>query len=215
MTRSVVTSTRLEILGPAGQLELAVDEAGTLAVAAAVICHPHPLQQGTMQNKVVTTLARTFANLGAVAVRFNFRGVGGSAGAYADGVGERDDAAAVVDFARKRWSGLPVYLGGFSFGAAVALAVASRVAPRGLVTVAPPIARLGAEFVPPRCPWLLVHGSDDDVVPAGPVIEWASALAAPPRVVQLAGVGHFFHGHLNSLSAAVAEFFAADFGVRA
>jgi alpha/beta superfamily hydrolase len=215
MTRRAVTSTRVEIPGPAGQLELAVDQAGTSAAAVAVICHPHPLQQGTMHNKVVTTLARTFANLGAAAVRFNFRGVGDSAGAYADGVGERDDAAAVVEFARERWAGLPVYLGGFSFGGAVALGIASRIAPRGLVTVAPPVARLGAEFVPPRCPWLLLHGSDDDVVPAGPVIEWATALAAPPRVVQLAGVGHFFHGHLNALSAAVTEFFAADFGVLA
>jgi alpha/beta superfamily hydrolase len=211
MTRRTVTSTRVELSGPAGRLELAVDEAGGPALAAAVICHPHPLQQGTMHNKVVTTLARTFANLGASAVRFNFRGVGDSAGVYADGVGERDDATAVVAYARERWPGLPVYLGGFSFGGAVALAVASRVAPRGLVTVAPPVARLGADFVPPRCPWLLVHGSDDDVVPAGPVIEWAAALAAPPHIAQLAGVGHFFHGHLRELSAAVTDFFAADF----
>jgi alpha/beta superfamily hydrolase len=214
MTRRAVTSTRAETLGPAGRLELALDEAGGNVAAVAVICHPHPLQQGTMQNKVVTTLARTFANLGAVAIRFDFRGVGDSEGSHADGVGERDDAAAVVAYGRERWPGLPLYLGGFSFGGAVALAIAASVAPRGLVTVAPPVARLGPGFVPPDCPWLLVHGSADDVVPAGPVVEWAAALAAPPRIVQLAGVGHFFHGHLNALSAAVTDFFAADFGAR-
>lgn len=168
-----------------------------------------------MQNKVVTTLARTFANLGAVAIRFNFRGVGESEGSHADGLGERDDAAAVVSYGRERWPGLPLYLCGFSFGGAVALAIAARVEPRGLVTVAPAIARLRPDFVPPRCPWLLVHGAADDVVPAEPVIEWAAALAAPPRIVQLAGVDHFFHGHLNALSAAVVDFFAGDFGASA
>jgi uncharacterized protein len=215
MARRGVTSTRVEIAGPVGRLELALDDTGDAARAVAVICHPHPQQRGTMQNKVVTTLARAFANLGAVAVRFNFRGVGGSEGHYAGGDGERDDASAVVSWGRERWDGLPVYLGGFSFGAAVTLAIASRVAPHGLVTVAPPVASLPAAFVPPRCPWLLVHGSADDVVRAEPVVAWATALAAPPRIVRLAGVGHFFHGHLNALSEAVTKFFAADFGARA
>ena len=168
-----------------------------------------------MQNKVVTTLARTFANLGAIAVRFNFRGVGASAGGYTDGEGERDDVLAVMDWSRARWPGLRVYLGGFSFGAAMALGVAARAAPAGLVTVAPPVTRLPADFEPPRCPWLLVHGSADDVVAASPVIEWANALAAPPRIVVVDGVGHYFHGHLNVLGNAVAEFFGADFGLKA
>jgi uncharacterized protein len=102
VTRAV-TSTPVEIAGPAGRIEAALDDTGGAAAAVAVICHPHPLQLGTMQNKVVTTLARTFANLGAVAVRFNFRGVGASAGAHADGVGERDDVVAVMDFCRASW----------------------------------------------------------------------------------------------------------------
>jgi alpha/beta superfamily hydrolase len=106
-----------------------------------------------------------------------------------------------------------MYLGGFSFGAAMALGVAARAAPAGLVTVAPPVTRLPAHFEAPRCPWLLVHGTADDVVPATPVVEWANALAAPPRVVLVDGVGHYFHGHLNVLGTAVSEFFAADFGL--
>lgn len=206
-----MTSTAIEIPGPAGRLQGALDDTGGAPSAVAVICHPHPLQQGSMQNKVTTTLARTFANLGAVSVRFNFRGVGASEGWHADGVGEREDVLAVVAWSRSRWPGLRVYLGGFSFGAAMALGVASRVEPAGLVTVAPPVRWLTADFAAPRCPWLLVHGSADDVVPAEPVLAWARALAVPPQVVLVDGVGHFFHGNLNALRDAVAEFFGADF----
>ena len=206
-------AARVEVEGPAGALEAAVDASIRPAVATAVICHPHPLQAGTMTNKVVTTLSRAFTRLGADAVRFNFRGVGASAGSYADGVGERDDALAVVAWSRARWSDRPLYLCGFSFGAAVAAAIAARVAPAGLVTVAPPAERLRTGFVAPSCPWLLVHGDADDVVPSQPVIEWAQSLALPPRIVVVPGVGHFFHGRLPALIDAVTEFFGADFAV--
>jgi alpha/beta superfamily hydrolase len=167
-----------------------------------------------MTNKVVTTVARAFTRLGADAVRFNFRGVGASAGSYAEGIGERDDAAAVTAWARARWPGRRLYLGGFSFGAAVAASIASRVAPAGLVTVAPPLERLRADFAVPACPWLLIHGDADDVVPAAPVLEWCASLARPPRVVLLPGVGHFFHGALPALAGAVSEAFAAEFAAR-
>ena len=199
----------IEIAGPAGRLEAAIDAGAGAAVATAVICHPHPLQQGTMGNKVVTTVARAFARLGADAVRFNFRGVGGSAGAYADGIGERDDALAVVAWCRERWPARPLYLGGFSFGAAIALGVAAHVAPAGLVTVAPPVERVRADFVAPACPWLLIHGDADDVVPPQPVLEWCATLSAPPKIVLLPGVGHFFHGRLAALTDAVTEHFGA------
>jgi alpha/beta superfamily hydrolase len=204
-------ATDVEIPGPAGTLQAAVDMSAVQPVATAVVCHPHPLQQGTMTNKVVTTVARAFARLGADAVRFNFRGVGASTGSYADGVGERDDALAVVAWCRERWPGRPLYLGGFSFGAAVAIAVAARAAPAGLVTVAPPVDRLPPDLEAPTCPWLLVHGDADEVVPAAPVLEWSGKLAAPPRVVLLPGVGHFFHGRLQALTDAVGDAFGADF----
>lgn len=206
--------TGVEILGPAGTLEAAIDERQGPAVATAVVCHPHPLQQGTMSNKVVTTVARAFARLGADAVRFNFRGVGASTGTHAAGVGERDDALAVAGWARARWPDRRLYLAGFSFGAAVAASIAARVAPAGLVTVAPPLDRLRADFVAPKCPWLLIHGDADDVVPAAPVLEWCASLAAPPRIVLLPGVGHFFHGRLQALVDAVTEMFSADFAAR-
>jgi alpha/beta superfamily hydrolase len=201
----------LAIAGPAGALEAVIDVSARPAVATAVICHPHPLQQGTMSNKVVTTVARAFARLGADAVRFNFRGVGASAGRYGDGVGEREDALAVVAWCRERWPGRPLYLGGFSFGGAVAAAIAARVAPAGLVTVAPAVDRLASDFVAPACPWLLIHGEADEVVPLQPVLEWCSKLAAPPRIVSLPGVGHFFHGRLPALTEAVTAQFGGDF----
>jgi alpha/beta superfamily hydrolase len=210
-TARVPAKAAIEIAGPAGVLEAAIDVSARPAVATAVICHPHPLQQGTMSNKVVTTVARAFARLGADAVRFNFRGVGASAGRYADGVGERDDALAVVAWCRERWPNRPLYLGGFSFGGAVAAAIAARVAPAGLVTVAPPVDRLATDFVPPACPWLLIHGAADEVVPLEPVLEWCAKLQAPPRIVLLPGVGHFFHGHLPALTEAVTSQFGGDF----
>ncbi len=213
MTHRVVSSQSVVVPGPAGTLEAAIDTVGAASGAVAVICHPHPLEQGTMQNKVVTTLARAFAHLGAFSVRFNFRGVGGSQGRFDDGVGERADALAVVAWSRARWPGLRLYLGGFSFGGGVALTSAAEAQPFGLVTVAPPVEKLPPSFVPPSCPWLLVHGTADDVVPVAPTEAWVAGLAAPPQVVLLEGVGHFFHGQLRTLESAVASFFGADFGV--
>jgi alpha/beta superfamily hydrolase len=209
--KRVATRIGLEIAGPAGVLEAAIDGSTLPAIATAVICHPHPLQAGTMTNKVVTTLSRAFTSLGADAVRFNFRGVGASAGSYADGVGEREDALAVIAWSRAQWPGRPIYLGGFSFGGAIAAAIAARAAPAGLVTVAPAVDRLPRDFAAPSCPWLLVHGDADDVVPPQPVLDWAESLAAPPRIVLLPNVGHFFHGRLAALLDTVTDFFAADF----
>jgi uncharacterized protein len=215
MTRSVVTSQPSSLIGPAGALEAAIDSVVPEPRAIAVLCHPHPLEQGTMQNKVVTTLARAFAHLGAHAVRFNFRGVGESEGRYDGGAGERADALAVVAWCRARWPDLALYLGGFSFGAAVALAAAAEAEPRRLVTVAPPVDKLPPDFVAPTCPWLLVHGTADEIVPVAPTKAWVATLATSPKVLLLDGVGHFFHGRLRVLEDAVTEFVAADFEVSA
>jgi alpha/beta superfamily hydrolase len=189
-------------------LEAEIDTAEGAARAVAVVCHPHPQQLGTMHNKVVTTLARTFVSFGAAAVRFNFRGVGASAGGYDGGNGERDDASAAVRFGRAQWPGVPLYLAGFSFGAGIAFAIAAEADPAALVTVAPSLARLPANFMLPHCPWLLVHGDADDVVPSRPVAEWASGVSAPPRIVLLEGVDHFFHGKLQVLAETVGAFLA-------
>jgi alpha/beta superfamily hydrolase len=192
------------IAGPAGEIECAVDEpaAGHPLLGVAVLCHPHPMFGGTMDNKVVQTIARAALGLGLRAVRFNFRGVGGSAGQYDEGRGEVDDALAVA--AHYRNPDLPLSLAGFSFGgfvaarAAAALAAQARRADR-LVLVAPATTRFDPGPVPDHT--LVIHGEADDVVPLPATLDWARPQNLP--VLVLPGVGHFFHGQLSQLKAAL------------
>ncbi len=206
--------TRAEILtlaGPSGAIEArleSADEIGTAIPAVfGVVCHPHPLYGGTMDNKVTHVLARAMQESGAPTFRFNFRGVGASAGVFDNGRGEVDDLAAVVAEGRRRWPSAELWLGGFSFGAFVALSGASRLAPVKLVAVAPPVARfeLGS-VVHPECDWLLAQGDADDVVPSDAVLRWAAEQPRPPRLHVLHGAGHFFHGRLHELKPLVLEF---------
>lgn len=176
--------------------------------AVAVVCHPHPLQGGTMLNKVAYMLARAFNDLGAVSLRFNFRGVGKSAGSFDQGAGEIDDALAAIDWLMARHGGLPLWLGGFSFGSYIALRAQSQRPVQRLVTVAPAVERFETgSIVTPRYPWLLLQGDADEVVSAEAVFKWARALVPPPRIAVLSGAGHFFHGRLNELRDAVVAAF--------
>lgn len=178
-------------------------------MAFGVICHPHPLYGGTLDNKVVYTLARVFQEFGAATIRFNFRGVGASEGEFNNGIGETDDVLAVIEYGRKRWPGTPLWLGGFSFGGAVALRAASVAKPQRLVAAAPAISRVDLSgSALPDYPWLIVQGDADDVVSPREVIDWANGLAYRPRLTLLPGVGHFFHGELNALRGAVADYLA-------
>jgi len=192
----------LSIQGPAGQIEALLEcpRAAELR-RVAVICHPHPLHQGTMQNKVVHTLARAMLELGAAALRFNFRGVGASEGQHADGVGEVGDAMAACAWMRERFPGCELLLAGFSFGAMVACATAVTVRPAQLVAVAPPVERTRELLAGrhPGVPWLIVQGDADGVVPSAGVLAWVAELAPPPELVVLPGVDHFFHGSLTRL----------------
>jgi len=157
-----------------------------------------------MQNKVAYMLARAFNDLGAVSLRFNFRGVGRSAGTFDQGAGETDDALAAIDWLSARHPGLPLWLGGFSFGSYVALRAQSRRPVQRLVTVAPAVERFDTQGITlPNCPWLLVQGDADEVVSPQAVLDWARGLPKPPRIVELPGAGHFFHGRLNELRDAV------------
>jgi uncharacterized protein len=175
--------------------------------AFGVVCHPHPLHGGTLDNKVVWTVARAFVQLGAPAIRFNFRGVGASEGRYDDGRGETADAAAAIAFGRRRFPGCALWLGGFSFGAAVAVRAAGETQPDRLVLVAPGITRIDVrDAAPPQCPWLIVQGDADEVVPPATVLEWAQGLSPPQTVRVLAGAGHFFHGRINELREVVTGF---------
>jgi len=197
---------RITIPGPAGAIEALLEEPADAAASGrfGVVCHPHPQYGGTLDNKVVHTLARAFQELGLPTIRFNFRGVGGSAGTYADGIGEVDDALAVVEWGRARWAGASLWLAGFSFGAAVALRASVRTPTARLVTVAPPAGRLAlTDIVAPACPWLLIQGSADELLDAAAVREWAARQRPAPEYVELAGASHFFHGRLHDLRDAV------------
>lgn len=199
------------VAGPAGVLETLLELPAVPAVGVAVVCHPHPLHGGTMSNKVAHTLARAALQLGWAAWRFNFRGVGASAGRYDGGIGETDDTLAIVAAATGRWPGLPLLLAGFSFGGAVALRAAAQHPPALLVTVAPAFERVPSDALTvPRCPWLIVHGDSDEVVPVAGSERWVAERAPQARLVRLPGVGHFFHGALPALQAAVVEFVDAE-----
>jgi alpha/beta superfamily hydrolase len=189
------------VAGPAGALQTATDLPAGAARGLAVVCHPHPLHGGTMDNKVVQTLARAFVQLGYVCVRFNFRGIGESAGAWDEGRGEVDDALAVVQASRS--AGQPLVLAGFSFGGYVASQAAARL-PAGeraerLALIAPAVVNFPAAAV--SADTLVVHGEADDVVPLKACFDWARPQSLPVTV--LPGAGHFFHGQLPVLKQIV------------
>lgn len=191
------------VAGPAGDIECAIDEPADHAAlrGVAVLCHPHPQHGGTMDNKVVQTLARAFVQLGYRAVRFNFRGVGGSAGAWDHGQGEIDDALAVI--AALRNPDLPLALGGFSFGSYVATHAAARQSAGAhaerLILVGPAVTNFTLAPVPRDT--IVIHGETDDVVPLAGVLDWARPQVLPITVVP--GTGHFFHGQLALLKSLV------------
>jgi len=194
--------------GPAGKLEALYDApADSGAVGAAVICHPHPRHGGTMHNKVVHTLARAFAQVGFATLRFNFRGTENSEGVWDAGVGELEDVLAATKWMRSRQPGVPIWLAGFSFGAAMAIRAAVVEPVDGLVSIAPAVTRFAAELEgQPSCPWLIVQGDADELVDVEETITFVNSLEPGPELLVLEGVEHFFHGRLVDLREAVVEF---------
>jgi alpha/beta superfamily hydrolase len=189
--------------GPAGLLEGALHLPDAAPRAVAVVAHPLPTMGGTMENKVVTTLTKAFAELGFAALRFNFRGVGKSGGEFDEGNGEIEDVLAVVRHARQEFGHLPLILAGFSFGGYVQARAAQQLHPQRLVLVAPAVGRLAMPHVPHNT--LLIHGEHDDVVPLADVLDWARPQHLP--IVVLPGAEHFFHGRLNNISQLVMQHF--------
>jgi alpha/beta superfamily hydrolase len=193
------------IAGPAGRIECAIDAPGEASRGLAVVCHPHPQFGGTMDNKVVQTLARACMQVGWTSVRFNFRGIGRSEGTWDEGRGEVDDALAVLAHFRAAPAdpAAPFILGGFSFGGYVAAEAAHRLPANGkaagLLLVGPSTEKQQVPAVPPGT--LVIHGEADDVVPLAATLDWARPQSLP--VVVFPGVGHFFHGQLGLLKAVV------------
>lgn len=189
------------IAGPAGSLEVDLEspEQWQVSDPIAICCHPHPLHGGSMQNKVVHILAKTFLSLHARVVRFNFRGVGQSTGEFADGIGERDDLFAVVDWIRQQWPQAPIWLAGFSFGAFVSATTHESIKPQRLILVAPPVDMYPEiQKIQIKTPdWLLIQGGQDEIVPSQAVLDWEKQQEFPAKQIFLEDTGHFFHGQLN------------------
>jgi len=203
-------SQKLELDGPAGKLEALLEAPqGTDIVGCAVVCHPHPLHGGTLQNKVAHTLARSFIGQGYIALRFNFRGVNDSEGTFDDGRGELEDVYVAMDFLSIDYPDLPLWISGFSFGAAMAIHAAAERRPAGLVSIAPAISRITTTPTPqPDCPWLILQGDQDELVDVDETIAWVNGLDPGPELQILEGAVHFFHGKLTLLREAVGAFIA-------
>ncbi|MBC8008075.1 MAG: alpha/beta hydrolase [Prolixibacteraceae bacterium] len=192
---------KLSIDGPAGKLEIAVNEPSAARRGIALIAHPHSLYGGTLDNKVVQTLAKAFVALGYCALRLNFRGVGASDGVFDEGRGEVEDFLALAEYGRRTYTEGELAVGGFSFGGFIAAAVAERLSPRHLVLAAPAVGRFPVGNVPANT--LVVHGEEDDVVLLKDVFDWARPQALP--VIVFPGAGHFFHGSLVTLQRVVEQ----------
>ncbi|WP_166360822.1 alpha/beta hydrolase [Pseudomonas akapageensis] len=200
----LIRETPIFINGPVGQLEalyLDVPDARGMAL----ICHPNPVQGGTMLNKVVSTLQRTARDAGLITLRFNYRGVGASAGSHDMGTGEVDDAQAAAKWLIEQHPDLPLTLFGFSFGGFVAASLGGRLEAAGaslahLFMVAPAVMRLGAENpLPQRCPLTVIQPDVDEVVEPQLVYDWSDTLERPHELLKVAECGHFFHGKLTDL----------------
>ena len=192
------STRRVFVAGPAGRIECAVDAPEGTAVGAALIAHPHPLFGGTLDNKVVQTLARAFVDLGYEAWRPNFRGVGESEGSHDEGRGEVEDLAAVVqNLGYKK-----IILAGFSFGAAMQIKLATQINPERLVVVGPALTNHQLPAAPPGT--LVIHGEQDTTIPLAAVLDWARPQDLP--VVLVPGADHFFHRKLHILRAIVESY---------
>lgn len=198
----VASLERVLIEGPAGSIETDLNDPGANRRGVALIAHPNPVQGGTKDNKVVTTLAKAFFNLGYVAARPNFRGVGASAGTHDEGRGETEDLLAVAKYLRQRYDEPRLLLAGFSFGSFVQTRVAMRVQAERMVLVGPAVNRFPAETVAPDT--LVIHGEHDEVVPLQAVFDWARPQQLP--IVVVPGGEHFFHGRLNLLAQIVVHY---------
>ena len=193
-----------------GHLEgiLKPEEEGVIPRYAALVCHPHPLYGGTMHNKVVFKAAQALQILGIPALRFNFRGVGHSTGTYDEGRGEMEDVRFAIEFLSRRYPGLPVILGGFSFGAYVALRVAvidDRV--QAMIGLGVPARMFEGEHLEgSHKPKLIIQGTKDELAPYALTAQWFEQVPAPKSLVAVQGADHFFQGHLDEIQAIIISF---------
>lgn len=189
------------IPGAAGHIEAIIEQPKNYQKnELAIVCHPNPLQGGTMDNKVVTTLVKAFNNLGITTIRFNYRGVGNSEGTYGSIVGEAEDMNSVINWVKKWRPEVQFSFAGFSFGAYIAAYAATQEPAQNLVTIAPSVRRMPYALLDKvACPWLVVIGEEDEVVDPQEVYAWYEDLQANKQLVRFPDTGHFFHGKLVEL----------------
>ena len=169
----------------------------------ALVAHPHPLQEGTMDNKVVVTVARALAAINMPVIRFNFRGVGQSTGTFDKGLAETDDLIKLIKLWQTAYPQSEVYLAGFSFGSYVAFRAAQQIIPKFLLLIAPPVQRFAYHNLPTNChPTVIFQGIDDDVVAVNEVVKFAHEFQPHIPVERFEATGHFFHGKLIALKEA-------------
>ncbi len=194
-----------QLPGPSGQLEVLTSwPQSTTPDYVAIICHPHPQQEGTMHNKVVTTVYKACDQVGMATVRFNFRGVGASSGQYGEGVGEQEDLLAVCSWVTEVLPHAKIILAGFSFGSFIAANVAQQIKPVALVTVAPAVHHQAYELITAvTCPWLVIAAENDEIVPLTTIQSWLKNDLDDVSFEMIAGSSHFFHGCLLSLRAVI------------
>lgn len=198
----------LIINGPAGNLELLVEEPENISANSpiAIICHPHPLYGGTMHNKVVHTLAKSCLELGIPAIRFNFRGVGKSEGHFEHGLGEQQDCIAVASWARLLYPNRSIWLAGFSFGSFVAYQSFTEIKAERLLLVAPAVGLFEFQQMDKiGIPWCVIQGKEDEITPPESVEAWVNRQTTPPKFFYLDDVSHFFHGKLILLRELVTD----------
>jgi len=192
--------------GPAGVLEARANNTGSNN-AIGIVCHPHPLYQGSMDNKVVTTIVRAFQTLGLKTIRFNFRGIGKSEGSYSQGIGEVEDLESIIRWVKENHPNDRIYLAGFSFGSYIATKYASetKIDIAALLTVAPAITHFDFLSLPvPPCPWVIIHGSKDELISLSEVKKWVEDTKQkhqrfPIELIIIEEATHFFHGCLVTL----------------
>lgn len=201
LTKFPTHSQTFMMPGPAGRLEVMTTWPSSSAPkGVGVICHPDPRQQGAMQNKVVTTIAKAFDKLQLATVRFNFRGVGNSEGYYGDVQGECDDLMAVLTWVNQVTPNTALWLAGFSFGSYISARVAQQINPARLISVAPAVNHHDFKTLTGiQCPWLVIQGDQDEIVPFEQVKAWAEHPPSPLKLIVMHGVTHFFHGRLIEL----------------
>ena len=196
-----------EIQGPAGPLEVLIDEPAGQPRAAVVFAHPLPTQGGTMHTKVVFQAANALTRIGCAVLRFNFRGVGRSAGAWDEGRGEQDDYRAALDYVAGRYSGLELWAAGFSFGSYIALSCGAeddRVCT--LIGIAPPVNRYDYEAVKRSMkPKFIIHGEADELIPLRAVREFYAQLEEPKELVEIDRANHLFDGQASEVGDALED----------